>query len=267
MSDREDDPLDLQSAERFDHLAEQCEIHQQMPDAASYYRRALEVRERVLGPNHHEVADSLVRLASAIGWGQSDCPEAAALWEQAVGIYERLYREHAAAKGEVFRHVFMGLLGTLGNLANRAFQRGSFEEAEQGYRRIQAMIAESFGPECRWVSPTLPTFAKLLVQQGKHGEAERLLRQSIDRTPTVGSFDEWVHAQSHIILADLYAQQGRTDEAERLYRKAVELFERASRPIPGLLASTLERLADVCRKTGRAFEAEQLERKAREVRG
>jgi pentatricopeptide repeat protein len=267
MSDRENEPLDLQAAEKFDHLAGQCWIHQQLPDAAGYYRQALAVRERVLGPNHHEVADSLVRLAGVVGWDERDSPEAAALWEQAVGIYERLYQEHAAAKGELFQHVFMGLLGTLGNLASRAFHRSNVNEAEQGYRRIQAMIEESYGPECRWVPPTLPTFAKVLIQQGKQEEAEGLLQKSIDRTPEVGSFDEWVHAHCHTILADLYAKQGRTGEAERLYRQAIELLEKAPRPLPDLLASALDGLAEVCRKTARKFEAGQLEKRAREVRG
>src|SRR5262245_28364283 len=148
MSDHESEPVDLQAAEKFDHLAGECWCHQRMPDAASYYRQALAVREKVLGPDHYEVADSLVRLAATVGWDQLDNPEVVALWEQAVGIYERIYQEQFAAKSELFRHVFMALLGTLGNLASRAFLRGNIDEAEQGYRRIQTMIDESYGPEC-----------------------------------------------------------------------------------------------------------------------
>ncbi len=266
MSESQDEPLDLQIAEKFDHLAGQCWIHQQMPDAASYYRQAVAVREKVLGPRHPEVADSLVRLAGVVGWDEEDDAEAAALWEQAVAIYEPIYQEHSAAKGELFEHVLMGLLGTLGNLAGRAFRKGKLDEAERSYRRIQAMIEESYGSECRWVHPTLPTFARVLVQRGKADEAEGLLQKAVDRTPKPGSIDEWIHPKCLKVLADLYANQGRFGEAEGLYRQAVALLEAASRPLPELLAIVLEGLAVVCRKLDRGPEAEQLEERVREVR-
>jgi tetratricopeptide (TPR) repeat protein len=266
MTDSENEPLDLQAAEKFDHLAGQCWVHQQMSDAASYYRQALAVREDVLGLNHYEVADSLVRLAGVVGWDERESAEPEALWQRAVGIYERLYQEQATAKGELLQHVFMGLLGTLGNLASRAFHRGNVDEAEQAFRRIQAMIEESYGPDCRWVHPTLPTFAKVLIGQGKQEEAERRLRKAIDRTPKAGSIDEWIHPDCQKLLADLYVSQGRNPEAEPLYRQAIELLERASRPIPNLLASALEGLARLCRKTGRGPEADRLEKQAQEAR-
>src|SRR5438874_12126 len=122
-------------AEKFDRLAEQCCVHQQMHDAASYYRQALAVRESALGPNHHEVADSLVRLAGVIGLDERESPEAEGLWQRAVGIYEPLYQELSTAKGKLFQHVFMGLSGTLGNLASHAFHRGNADEAERTFRR------------------------------------------------------------------------------------------------------------------------------------
>lgn len=267
MSDSENESKALQAAERFDHLAGQCWNHHQMPDAASYYRQALVVRERVLGPNHLDVANNLVRLAGVVSWDERASPEAAALWERAGGIYEPLYQQHVAAKGELFNHIFMALLGTLGNLASRAFHSGDVDDAERGYRRIQAMIDENYGLECRWVPPTLPTFAKVLIEQGKFDEAERRLRTALEQAPNDGSISEWVHSHCLKILADLHVKQGQFGEAEALYKQAVEVFEKAPRPIPALLASALEGLAEVCRKTNRTLEAEQLEKRAREMRG
>jgi Tetratricopeptide repeat len=170
MSAEESEPLDLQAAEGFDHLAEECRFHERLTDAASYYRQALAVRERVFGPDHYKVADSLVRLAGIgeDGWGS---PEAEALWRRAIGIYDRCYREQSVARGELFQHVFMGLVGTLSNVAGVAFDRGDVGEAERGYRRIGALIADAFGPDCRWMLPT-SAFAAALIQQGKQGEAE-----------------------------------------------------------------------------------------------
>src|SRR5262245_22513815 len=97
MSIGASESLDLQAAERFDHLAGECLFHGQVADASSYYRRSLAVRERVLGPDHPEVANTLVLLAGVDedGW---DGPEAEALWQRAAGIYERCYQKQMAAR-------------------------------------------------------------------------------------------------------------------------------------------------------------------------
>jgi len=141
-----------------------------LTDAASYYRQALAVRERIFGPDHYEVADSLVRLAG-IGEGGWDSPEAEVLWRRAVGIYERCYHEQSVTRGQLFQHVFMGLVGTLSNIAGLALNRGDPREAEQTYRRIGALITDAFGPDCRWMPPA-SEFATALIEQGKRGTVE-----------------------------------------------------------------------------------------------
>lgn len=266
MSDAMSMSPELQEAEKFDHLAGECACHQRMADAASYYRQSLAIRERVLGPDHHEVADSLVGLAAVLGWEDKEHPEYEPLFRRAYAIYERLYREQFAHKGELFERTVMSLEGTLGGLAARAFQRGNLHEAEQGYRRVQTMIVEIYGSDFYCTSPTLPTFATVLIQLGKEAEAEELLRKVVDRTPRLGSMDEWIHHHCQTILADLYAKRDRLVEAESLYRQAIEFMERASRPSEVLFASALESLADVCRKTGRELEAARLETRAHELR-
>ena len=176
MSDAMPESPELQETEKFDHLAGECACHQRMADAASYYRQSLAIRERILGLDHHEVADSLVRLAAILGWDDKEHPEYEPLFRRACAIYERLYRDRFAAKDELFGHAVMSLEGTLGGLAALAFRRGDLHEAEQGYRRVQTMIVENYGPDCYWMSPTFPTFATVLISklgQEKEAEAER----------------------------------------------------------------------------------------------
>ncbi|WP_227255132.1 hypothetical protein [Frigoriglobus tundricola] len=74
-------------------------------------------------------------------------------------------------RGELFVHVFMGLVGTLNNVAGVARHRGDMGAAEQDYRRIGALIADAFGPGCDWLPPADP-FAAALIEQGKKGSAE-----------------------------------------------------------------------------------------------
>jgi tetratricopeptide (TPR) repeat protein len=210
--------LNLKAAGRCDHLAVQCCIHQQMTEAASYYRQALAIRENVFGPSHLDVADSQVRLAGVLGWRGRESPEAESLWEKSAAIYEHLYRKRTAKKDKLFERVFMGLSGVLGNLANREFSRGNLDEAEKGYRRIQAMIEENYGTNPQWLHPSLPSFARVLVRRGKNDEAERLLWNAINRTAKVGSLDEWIRVDCEKILRDFYVSQGRTSEANSIDR-------------------------------------------------
>jgi len=266
MSDQESRPLDSNAAEEFDHLAQECWRNRRMSDAVSYYRQALAVRVTTLGADHHEVADSLVRLAGAIGMDDRECTEPAVLWRQAADIYEPLYRQHRAAKGELFQHIFMGLVGTLSNLAGQSFSQGQTTEAEVGYRHIQTMIDESYGTDCRWMPPFLPTYAKVLIQQGKQGEAETLLVRIVRRTPDTASWEGWIVTQCQKVLGELYVNQGRLEEAETVCRQAVKLLHEIDRPIPNLLASVLENLAGICRTTGRIAEADSLVVQARAAR-
>jgi tetratricopeptide (TPR) repeat protein len=239
-------------------MALECWCHQRIDDAITYYRQALAVRESVLGPDHCEVADSLVRLAGVVSWGKTDSAEAEALWRRAVAIYDRLDSQS--------HHVVMGLVGTLGNLANLVHHRGNLNEAEATYRRIQSLLDERYGPDCKYVDATLPAFAEVLIERGKCTEAEQRLRMALGKPSHAGSTDDWVFPHCQKLLADLCANQGRDGEAEALYRQAIESVERLERPDPRALVLTLEGLAGLCRRTGRATEAEQLMERAKQAR-
>ena len=267
MSDGEDTPEGLKAAEAFDHLSFECLVHGRRNEAVEYRRRALAVREQLLGPDHPDVANSLIVLAGVIGRAPSDGPEVEALSQRAADIYEAIVRRADAERGEAFTHAFMGLLGALNNLALFAGNRGDLDAAEAGYRDILARIAEHSGPDCRYVHPSLPGFARLLIERGKIAEAESLLRDALARADE-GAGSQWVVAACEEALAELCAGQHRGAEAEGLYRLVVARRERIAqngRPgAAGAAAHSLRGLARLCRGTGRVDEADGLERQAAE---
>jgi tetratricopeptide (TPR) repeat protein len=265
MSVGESESFDLRAAEGFDHLAGECLFHRRVADAVSYYRQALAVRERVLGPDHPEVANTLIVLAGA-DEDKWDSPETLALYQRAAGIYEQCYQKQSEGRDERFVRVFMGLVGALGGLAGLAFRRGQFDEAESGYRHIQTLVSENYGPDRKWVSPTLSSFARVLIRQGKPAEAEQLLCRAVEQAGLPRPAGDGTLADCLQELGDLYVEQGRVSEAEPLYRRAVELLEPLDW-LPELLASALDRLAKVCRMTGRALEAEGVDDRAKQLRG
>lgn len=94
-------------------------------------------------------------------------------------------------------------------------------------------------------------------QEGRHGDAERLLidalqraeRQHGDRLPT---------ARALVDLAELYRGQARFDEAEPLLRRAIALLEALHGAQHRLLVRPLNSLALICRAQGRYDEAAPL---------
>lgn len=268
MSDTNDTPEDVQTAEAFDHLAGECFIHGRRADAVEYYRRALAVRERALGPDHHDVANSLIVLAGVIGWNESDHPEVESLNRRAADIYERAVGLLNDERGETFKHVFHGLLGVLGNLAGIAQRRGDLEAAETGYREIQHRFTSLYGQDKGYIHPTLPGFTRLLVQRGKASEAESLLRATLARAEGSDVTDDWGVADCEEALAELCAGQGRRAEAESLYRAAIARREQIAKDgwpaSAGTAAHTLRKLAGLYRETARTGEAGGLERRAEE---
>ncbi len=67
-------------------------------EAEPLYRRALEIREKQLGPNHPDVAQSLNNLAELLR-AQGNYAEAEPLYRRALEIFEKsLGKDHPNAK-------------------------------------------------------------------------------------------------------------------------------------------------------------------------
>jgi tetratricopeptide (TPR) repeat protein len=95
--------------------------------------RMLALREQFLGPNHPNVAVTLIKLAACLE-GQHKLSEAEPLYERAVSIYERLYGPHHTE-----------LAAALGNLGNMLRQKGEFDRAKLLVERALAIDEKEFG--------------------------------------------------------------------------------------------------------------------------
>jgi hypothetical protein len=268
MPPGEENPDRSGEAEALEHLAWECLFHGRLAEAIDYHRQALAARERAFGPDHWEVANSLIVLAGVIGRGDSALPEVEALTRRAAGIYESLVRRLEAEGGEPFDHAIQGLLGALTNLALIAEDRGDLDAAEAGYRDIQGRLERHYGPDRGYIHPSLAGFAHLLIRRGKAAEAESILRAAVAQAVGAGRGDEWGVPDCEEVLAELCAGQGRGAEAEQLYRSAVARRERIAGDgwpaSAGAAAHALRGLARLCRGAGRAGEADELERRADE---
>ncbi len=106
----------------------------------------------------------------------------------------------------------------------------------------------------------LRALAKLSMNQGRHQEAEMMVRKALERSAASPQYDS-LYTKLLQDLADYLALQGRYEEAEGLYRGCLEVWERDGGE-PLFYVAALTGLARTLQAQGRFEEAEGLLRQA-----
>jgi tetratricopeptide (TPR) repeat protein len=219
----------------------------QYAEAKPLYRRALTIREEVLGPEHADTATSLNNLALLYNH-QGSYSEAEPLFQRALAIREKVLG---------LEHPYTAT--TLNNLALLYFNQGRYAEAEPLYKRAIAICEEAFGLDHTNTAYFLNNLASLYAEQGRYADAEQVYIRSLAiREKVLGPGDPHT-ATSLNNLAKLYQDQGRYAEAEPLFRRAINIFENALGPAHPNTIQAIRNYANLLRKLDRHAEADELE--------
>jgi tetratricopeptide (TPR) repeat protein len=214
------------------------------------YERALAIAERLLGPEHPDVAASLHNLAELYR-AQGHYGEAEPLLQRALAIYEQ-------AQGPEHPDTATGLH----NLAGLYYAQARYAEAEPLLQRALALREQAQGPEHPDAAASLHNLAGLYWAQGRYGEAEPLLQRALALLEQAQGPEHPDTAASLNSLAELYRAQGRYAEAEPLLQRALALRERVLGADHPDTATSLHNLAGLYRAQGRYAEAEPLLQRA-----
>ena len=179
--------------------------------AENSYRRSLEMRQRLLGPEHPNIATSLNNV-SGILHKKGDLDEAEVLQRASLDMDQKLL-------GDEHPEVATGI----NNLATLLHDKGDLEEAEALYREALQMSRRLLGDSHPDVGNSLNNLASLLLDHEKDDEAEVLYRESLaiarqalgERHPTV------VNALAN--LGGLMHDRQRWEDAESLYLQALDI--------------------------------------------
>src|SRR5208282_1606405 len=181
------------------------------PRALSLDQRALEIRRRVLGPEHPDTLRSMNSLASDLIDG-GHYAEAEKLDRETLGIRRRVLGvEHADT------------LTSMNNLADDLAQEGQYAEAEKLYREALDTQRRVLGPEHPDTLRSMGNLANVLKDEGRYGEAEKLDRETFDvqRRVLGPEHPETLGSMTNLAVA-LY-REGHYAEAEKLYREALDI--------------------------------------------
>jgi tetratricopeptide (TPR) repeat protein len=219
-------------------------------EAEPLYRRALTIREKLLGPDHPDSAASLNRLA-ALCRHQGRYTEA-----------ELLYRRALAIREKSFGPVHLDTAATLNNLALLYDNQGRYAEAERLYQRVLAIHEKALGSEHPSAATGLNNLASLYHNQGRFADAEPLYRRAVAIKEKAFGSEHPDTATSLNNLALLYGDQSRYDEALTLHWRALAIQEISLGTEHRNTATSLNNLAAVYKQQGRYAEAEPLFRRA-----
>jgi tetratricopeptide (TPR) repeat protein len=183
--------------------------------AETFFARAVEMRESVLGPDHPEVATPLSNLGVVYTLqGKRDQAEAA--YRRAAEISERaLGPDH------------FEVASALSNLGNLEYERGRYEEALQLHERALAIRRIAFAPDNPELGISLAMTGTMLRQLGRYDQALELIEEALrifERSRGPGHPDVGACLTN---LASVHFDRGGFGPARDAWLRAVAIQEKA----------------------------------------
>src|SRR5262245_100744 len=228
---------DLRSAGKYD-------------EALPYFEGALEIRERILGPDHLDVTQAISGLAT-IHYLKGEYSKAEPLYQRALAIREKsLGPEHPS------------VASAFDNLAILYRNMGDYAKAEPLYQRALAIKEKSLGPEHPEVATSLNNLASLYKALGAYAKSEPLHQRALAIWEKSLGPEHPNVATSLNNLALIYEALGDYAKAEPFHRRALAIREKALGPEHPDVATSLNNLALLYSGLGDYAKAEPLHRRA-----
>jgi CHAT domain-containing protein len=257
--------------------------------------RALEIREKVLGPDDLLVAETLGTLASAYK-STGDYASAEPLKLRALRIMEkalgpnhpRVARELTGLGGfyremgdelkaeEMYRRSFaiferMGqtenpVVATLLNdLGSVYYARGDYPNAEKYFDRSRTLWETLLGPDSFHIADSYTHLGRVAYDAGDYSKAEAMF-QHAHALAEKGLGQEHTSVTPYLNdLADTYCTTGEYEKGERLYERALAVHERKAAMSHPAVQDTLFGLARCAEAQRRLSDAAKLQTQASEL--
>jgi CHAT domain-containing protein/Tfp pilus assembly protein PilF len=223
-------------------------------EALQLAERVLEVRERLLGTEHRDVAAAIESLADIYA-EMGNFEKAEPLYKRALDIHEKVEgKEHP------------GAASCLNGLAFLYKRQGKYAEAEPLYQRALDVFEKALGKDHPDTATCLNNLASLYDNQGKYAEAESLHKRAIDIREKALGKDHLSTASSLNNLAGVYLMQGKFAEAEPLYQRSLAIKKKALDKDHPDMAYSFNNLGFLYQTQGKYAEAEPLLKRALEIR-
>jgi eukaryotic-like serine/threonine-protein kinase len=185
--------------------------------AAEYEARALDAQERVLGPKHPTVAQSLNNLAASLT--EMDDPQAA----------RPLHERALAIRTEVLGASHPLVAQSMMNLARTLAALGELDQALALHQRAVIGFEAALGPAHWLVGYALDSQGHTLLQKGKHEQARVVFERALAVREAAQGKNHPGLADSLVGLGEVYLAQANPEAALRWFERALVLGENAGK--------------------------------------
>ncbi len=174
-------------------------------------RGAYEQRLKLVGPRHHDTAESMNDLATLL-YNKHEFPEAERLLREALSIFQTIRGDHN-----------FDIARVQSNLGPVLRSQGKAQEAADALTQAIQIWRKESGPRTLDLAESLNNYGNALRSLNRLADAEKAVAESMEiRTALLGPESPLV-AQSTANLAVLISSQGEPARAEPLFLKAIAL--------------------------------------------
>jgi len=265
-------------------------------EAEPLFKQALEIRRKIYGEYHPDVAKSLNNLAVLYSeegrYAQAEPlhkqsleirrkiygeyhPDVAKSLNNLAVLYDKegrndeaeaLYKQALEIRRKIYGEYHSDVVTTLNGLARLYWNELRYEDAEALLKQeleIEKKIYDEYHPD---ITKSLNNLAVLYSEEGKYDEAEALYKQALEIRRKIYGQNNPEVPRSLNNLAVLYSEEGRNDEAEALYKQALEILRKIYGEYHPDVATSLNNLAELYVEEDKYDEAEPLYKQALEIR-
>ena len=184
------------------------------PSAESHYRKALETRRRLLGPEHPDALRTMFDLSRPLHL-QARYAEA-----------EKILREAFDVQRQVLGPDHPETLSSMSRICAAIHDQGRYQEAETFCRETLERRRRALGEDHPDTAITMRYVADTLSSLKRWAEAEETFRQALDRLRRALGPESREVLTAMGNLGNMYRRQGRLLEAERLIKEVLEVSYR-----------------------------------------
>jgi eukaryotic-like serine/threonine-protein kinase len=255
-------------------------------------QQSLEIRRRVLGPEHPDTLKSMFSLSRAL-WNEGRFSESEKLQRETLDLQRRVlgpehpdtlrsmtslarYHDGSAESQKLLSEAFeiqrrvlgpehADTLSTMNLLALTSYGQGHYAEAEKLDREILQIRRRVLGPDNPSTLGSMGGLASVLRIEGRVAEAEKLHREQLDVDRKVFGPEHPATLSSMNSLAEDLALEGHYPEAEKMQREVLDGHRRVLGPEHANTAESMSRLGWYLCFEGQYAEAEKLARPAVDI--
>jgi len=240
---REKAPENQETARTIYALARLSHSQGNKEKAERLYRQSLAIREKALGKDHPDVAESLSGLAGALSLKRIE--EAERLARRSLSIREKALGENHPDVAE-----------SLSSLTEVILEIGKPSEIESYLRRAITIRETSLGRTHPLLAESLVNLGVFFDKRGQCQDAEAPMRRAITILETAYGTDHPAVARSYLALASVLAGQNRVSDFEELIGRATVIMEKSSGPESKDMARALSTRGRALTNLGKYKDAE-----------